>query len=353
MDAFSRQSGSVDNEPSTAMLSEIGILPPGSSMIDFQKKTRLATDIGCDRFCSSLVSVSDHLLKKSRLNFEKKIVVYIDPTPTSVGSSLHAMCFTTRAENIDPNHGEARYWYVLLAVEEFSTEDITSDNDGMDALARVFINTVVIIHRLYDGFFDDYVVAPEANSFHVERFWRRCSQLFQGFPELENAVDICATTIAVRGPAKRHSPYPKNKKIQTYRVGYALGSEKVFKIYNFFASMFNPSSDKKNAVVCAKEIWSWSVRHQSDSIPYYVSQKLNQLEVRPKVNHASGITTYKIGGKQTNTEGEYVQDDLAIATVMSVCLYEDMTSGKYRGDLVRLDKTFPCQYQLFDEDEEI
>lgn len=379
------------------MLSEIGILPPALKDFRIDEKRQLAAVQGGEKLCSDFVDVADYVLSgNDRLCFDRTVVVYIDPTPTDVGRSLHAMCFVTRAERKDrsaaaataetPAAGtaaadEARFHYVLLAVEEFATKDVIEHEgeDRMTALARVFLTTIRVLTSLYGGFFRTFVVAPEANTIHVDDFWRKCARSYT----LPEGVEVLSTTIPAsnkqnkrlrqrrlqrqkqlrrkqavdrenllvllppdreqgcrRDRDRRYSPYellsslsPSEDEEKSYRIGYALGSDKVAKIYDFFSTMYNPAVGVTNSVVCATQMWSWTIGRCNGSVPLYIARRLEQLEIRPTRNRVTGCTSYKISGKRTD-----VTDDLAIAVVMSICLCVELSCGRYRGDLVRLDR---------------
>jgi len=384
LNAFSQRSGSRNNDgenddAKTAMLSEIGILPRGLSPQELNDTTKrqLASSRGSEKFCSNLIDVRDYIvLGKQRMIFSREVVVYVDPAPTNVGRSCHAMCFVTRAEEVNPQPGQTRFRYVILAVEEFQTDDVEPQTkDGLFALATVFIGTCSVLTRLYEGYFSTFVVAPEANSIHVDPFWSRCGVLYAKDSSLiDSEITILSTTIqapcvktkqsAAEKRLKRRNnkyrPYKKRNedmsvsayelnrlceeseygtynKVKSYRIGYALGSNKVRKIYNFFSSLYNPTSGNVCDVSCASTIWSWWIGRDYDSIPFYVAKKLELLEIRPTINQITGKTVYKIGGKGTGKDGSFTQDDLPIAVVMSVCLCADICEGHYKGDLVQLE----------------
>lgn len=334
-----------DDDEKSTMLREIGILPP--SFKDAGRR-RLASLRATDRFCSRLVRVIDYVSGiDAQLTFDRRVVVYIDPTPTDVGRSLHAMCFVVRAERTTPGVGEPRFYYVLLAVEEFATDDIDigGDRDRMHVLARVFMTTIEVLTQLYEGYFQTFVVAPEANTIHVNGFWEECAAIYSPLLETK-AVSIFSTTVCTVAAAAGKRTRAQRK---SFRIGYVLGGAKVGRIYDFFSSVYNPAGGKVNAVACADYIWSWTISRKGDdcSIPLHVANRLERLEIRPTVNRVTGRTSYKIGGK-----GLDGHDDLAIATVMSVCLCQDMAAGVYGGDLVRLTTTTTtlCAYERDAED---
>jgi len=325
------------------------------------------------------------VLGKQHVVFSREVVVYVDPAPTNVGRSCHAMCFVTRAEEVNPQPGQTRFRYVILAVEEFETDDVESQNkDGLLAIATVFISTCSVLTRLYGGYFSTFVVAPEANSIHIDPFWSRCGVLYAKDPTLiDSEVTILSTTIQVpsvkskpftveKRLKRKYRPYKKRNEdtsvsayelnrlceeseystknnVRSYRIGYVLGSNKVRKIYHFFSNLYNPTSGNVCDVSCASTIWSWWIGRDHDSIPFYVAKKLELLEIRPMVNQITGKTVYKIGGKRTGKDGSFTQDDLPIAVVMSVCLCADICEGHYKGNLVQLEIPQTCDHE--DENE--
>ena len=397
LDTFSTTSSSRNEHDSsefkTALLSELGIITPYNTMEDTRDTTHrhLATRKGRDRFCSNFIDVSQYVVrKKKEFNFKNVVVVYIDPTPTDVGRSLHAMCFVCKAKKSSmsckdtvqslpslPLLEDTVDHYVLLAAEEFATDDISSDGDALNALSSVFITTVHVLTLLYDAYFTEYIVAIEANSMQVDSFWSRCYELYDKYPILhENGIKILSTAILLPNSKKkttskvpkmnnnpRFSPYDvssyelnmlseenqlRNHTVKNYRIGYVLDSSKVERIYNFFSLMYNPVSGNASTVLCSKELWGHTIMCKSDSLPYYVAQKLDLLEIRPVVNHTTGEIKYKISGKGRSETGDFVQDDLAIAVVLSVSLAQDIFTNKYEGDFVNLKNgdTLIHHYQL-------
>jgi hypothetical protein len=334
--AFSQWTGKKISKPNETtskvlMLNEIGILPSTVDRFVTKHNQRLATVKGSKRLCSEFIDVADYVIggdgtKNDQLRFDRRVVAYIDPTPTDVGRSYHAMCFVAQAETNDRSHT----YYVILAVEEFTTDDIvnTEEETRTDALAKVFTTTVRVLTSLYEGYFRTFIVAPEANAIHVDDFWQKCAKPSTRLPE---GVDIFSTTI---------SHTRKNKKCKrerkTYRVGYALGKNKVPQMYSFFTTIYNPSAEAKKSVLCAVELWSWTIAKTTTSVPLYISRRLEEIKIKPIKDRTTGFTTkYTIDGK-----GPDARDDLATSVIMSVCLCEDIVYERYTGDLVRLDNTF-------------
>lgn len=360
-------SKSDPNNQKAAMLSEIGILPPLNYLGNLNgiKCTQLAAPHAKNKLCSNLLNITD-ILNGTNKNkkISREVVVYIDPAPTDVGRSYHAMCFVTRAENIHPSPDAAQYNYIILAVDEFETRNVCPDSmDGLSALASVFMNTCSVLTTLYNGYFQTYYVAPEANSMHIDNFWRRCSHLLvkmklPGIKIVSTLIPIPHSKDSYHGESKIHRhinkefrsrPYTtgvgnlltdlvEHQNKEHFRIGYTLGMKKVPKIYNFYTTLYNPSSGKINDLVCSDMIWSFWIRKNTKclSIPYYIGLKLEDMELRPITNSVTGKTTYKISGKKGSTGPHFVQDDLAISVIMSVMLCMEILTNMYTGKTVLL-----------------
>lgn len=407
LNAFGKRAGGKETDEDTnaaskaSLMSEIGILPETLEAMraasSIGSTHALASDAGAEKFCTQLCDVSELLAESEECAWSvlPTVYVYIDLAPTDVGSSLHAMCFVAVVTGTQKPGGERggtkflredKSKYVVLAVEEFATMDVDSQNvDGLRALAIVFIHTCYALTCKYEGFFQTYVVAPEANSVSVSPFWDECGRLFYSSTVLQaNSINILCTTIGSlktsredirqrtisnlvipRGEVTHRmgrshnvshtyitnlidphnttsvSSVARNRREgggerPVYRVGYALGSDKVARIYHFFVSVFNNVSCSSKQIVCAKNVWSWWISQRTgDSIPVHICNALRQLEVRP--NYRGNKTSLKISGKRHTAQRGYVQDDLAICVVMSVCLCEDINTGMYKGELVRLE----------------
>lgn len=366
-----------------ALLSEIGIVNGDGftqSLYDVPGSYKLATAAGRERFTTSLVSVFDHLFDhptSSSLVFSKDIVVYIDPSPTDVGSSYNAMCFCARAQCFDDNDDgtPGDFYYVLLAVEEFSSSELGAV-ESHKGLALVWYNTLNNLTKLYDGYFNTVYMIPEANAINMDPFWLECGRLVkEGSDSLGDAgVTVLSPIIInssqnrkrkVNGAALFKEATRKNKynvyggvkndrfafQLETntivesinnndhdddgvccrgYRIGYTLSHKKVSYFLSFFSAFYNPSRTSKCAVLCASTIYSWFVRKKSLSIAMYVSSKLDTLQLKVSYCHESGRKKYKVGGKSCSKKGEFVQDDLAVAVVMSVSFMDELykTGGK-------------------------
>lgn len=191
--AFSVRSGGAEDgtresklQAKISLLAEIGVMPPGLSKQDLLKMNitnmKLATQAGHDHIMTSSMQVMDYVVHRSKtdLVFDNSIVVYVDPSPHDRNTSFNAMCFVTRARKPDYNTCPSIQKYVILGVEEFSTEDVDSVNkDVAFALAKVFIYHVAALTTIYNGYFDEVIVVPENNSssLFIDRFWVLSQQL--------------------------------------------------------------------------------------------------------------------------------------------------------------------------------
>jgi len=393
---FEEQQCSINTK--SAMLSEIGILPPNISVLnninDNEIRT-LATISGCNRFYSNFIDVNKYIsINNPSLLFDKKIIIYIDPAPLNVFRSSHAICFIATASslkeininnnNIDDtitynnnNNLKQNYLksvhYVILAVEEFNTTDINNDTgDCMKAIAQVFMSTINIITIKYDAYFTDFIVVPEANDVSVDDFWTNCKYLYKQYDMLiKNNIAIFTTVIDVKINSENSDTdnalslqkYNKFSRVQRYqlfsprateldsiikineikkqeekkiRIGYILGGHKVKKFYYFFSNIFNICVTNYEIISCANHIWSFTLYKRKKSIPDYIVQKLKLLEIRPIVHYQSGKISYKISGKGGNKSSGYIQDDLPTAIVMSTMINHDIRNNKLKNDILKL-----------------
>ena len=176
----------------STLLSEIGVLPPGITTDHIGKLNmvgmRLASDAGTHRMMIELVDVYEHIVVTNEstgaaprtsgtLLFERDVVVYIDPAPTDTERSHHAIAFVARATQRTHANVAPLQHYVLLGVEEFTTSDMDATYDSGSALASVFMYATLKLTRWYGGYFNRFLVIPEANSIAVDRFWFKCGVL--------------------------------------------------------------------------------------------------------------------------------------------------------------------------------
>ena len=409
-----------------ALLSEMGILVGAEDLKDIENCGRynLATTEAFEALCSNLIPVHDHTVgshgtSNSALVFDREITVYIDPSPTNAGSSFHAMCFVTRAHRVRKptdddddggttgSHGVDQH-FTIMAVQDFEAADVDEETrDGAKAMAAVFMETCDAIDKIYGGYFTQYYVAPEANSFNIDPFWINCQSLFRGqYAHLKESsrVSILATTISkLTGKAKLQNKIQDTDSIvlaktllstqdymstlhsaaaasssstapttsekrqmaeqasaQSYatykaemrlkeniqvtttdyddmRIGYVMGASKVMQIFSFYRTIYNPSRSNKCDLRCASFCYGSTIRDRlpNASLPYYIGEALEVLELKSYNTGVGKKTTYKISGKKTKSTG-FIRDDLAIAIVMSVTLCDEINSGKFKGVFVRL-----------------
>ena len=106
----------------------------------------------------------------------------------------------TRAERkdfIDIASSGPSYHYVILGVKEFDTRAVVRTSlDIHEAMALMFIKMCHKITQIYKGHFKTIVLAPEANSYWVDRFWRLCGKLYgKNNILISHGIEILSTTI--------------------------------------------------------------------------------------------------------------------------------------------------------------
>ena len=302
-----------------SILYEIGVIPTLGDISDthlISNSVKLVNDDANQRFLNQVINVRSII---SDNGMENRVMVYIDPSPADINRSLHAMTFVSKTIT-KPKQITS---YVLLAVEEFSTHDIL-DGNAMSALALVFMGTVKVLTVIYDGFFKEFIVAPEANSITVNEFWLECSKLYS--EDLRNqGIYVLATTI----PIYASSGHKRQKVIQDRRIGYYLGSNKVKMICNFFSLIYNTNpKESGNCLMFSNYLWSFSLLKENInfSIPLYITDKLSLLQLKKNIND-SGKHTFKISGKRKRDNCNYTQDDLPITITLSCILYDQINDS--------------------------
>lgn len=160
----------------------------------------LASEAAGEALCTELMDMdtivrdrfsNDGLL---RPHVSKRVTVYVDPAPTSAGSSLIGMAFvaevTTKAMCEAGKLNRKTSTYVVIGVEEFdSVEEARGDrNYGM---AHVLMSTMRKISLLYDYYFQEFVVYFEANGQEMCHVWRYCADIL-----LEWTVSVADATFA-------------------------------------------------------------------------------------------------------------------------------------------------------------
>lgn len=118
-----------------------------------------------------------------------------------------------------------------------------------------------------------------------------------------------------------------------FRLGYTLGSDKVTRFWDFFASCYNKSDRNLSDVTCARLIYSYMLSLQGRSIPAHIVDALSVLTIRRK---KGSVNSYFVSGKSTPKDS-FMRDDLATAVVCSVTLCADILDGEFGGRFVRLE----------------
>lgn len=398
-----------------ALLSEIGVLPPGMREHDLDqldvRHLVLASREGTKHMIMESVRVEDYIITKVKtdLKFSKFVVVYIDPAPTETNRSYHAMSFITRATSVDPMTGQEKYHYIILWVEEFSTSWVKRGAEDAEVLASVFMRSTMAIARMYNAYFKVFYVIPETNSISLDRFHYHCESMKSILTTLgQHNVEILTSVIKVgtkRSFEEEEEQERRHKKLRhelesrmrkgvgmedtnmetdyadvmslsnrggvklskvnllkkaavlyelkgkrneediraidstQYRLGYRLGSDKFKRFCNFFSSCYNKSETNMSDITCAYNVASFFLTERKIAIPSYIAQKMEELSIRKKIL-PSGKITYSISGKaghQKEGDTEYIQDDLAVAIVCSVSLFEEIVTCKFLGNFIRIE----------------
>ena len=271
------------------MLSELGILPP------------LDTVESLPGTIKNLVSGEAHGLFLNTVftgAITPHVTVYIDPAPTDVGSSVHALALVGSLADTGG--------FVLLAAEEFSTMDADPASiDPIRAIAGVFIRTLKICTILHAEI-STVFLALEANSGFVGGFWEKCKELAETVEVLERVTIYAAASTHKRKRGDYGAP--------GLTIGYRLGPDKVARVLHFYTKLMNPGK-----LTCSDKLWSTHIR--VPSIPLHVLENLERMQI--KAVSRSGNRTFKASGKG-GVRGDHVTDDLAVAVIMSTVLQEDI-----------------------------
>jgi hypothetical protein len=212
-----------------AILSEIGIMPPGLdeealNHLDGGVNIKMVSDEGRKHFLhqrfdlAQLVRDTFGTRKKNHSVPFRKVLTYLDPTPSSYrtgrrekqlgrrekyttthDSSKHAMVTITAVQEGKKTR------YIVLGVEEFSTEEYepTTHHAGL-AMAVVYMAHILILHRYYHGYFTDYYLIPEINSFDLDNMWYNCEKLLWKYRATFSGVNIYAPCMVYREGKNHH-----------------------------------------------------------------------------------------------------------------------------------------------------
>jgi len=257
--------------------------------------------------------------------------------------------------------------YVLLAVEEFTTQRYESETHSTWlAIANVVMSDITTIDKLYGGHFVDIIIVPEENSMDVDNIWSCCSNILKhkefahlnimapciiteqsAGKNIDNVVvgkrkltnDVYVTTgkrtkiefnqdglmeeitnelgtdyrlLTTTLAELKQQMDGTNKK---YKLGYHLGADKVTNFMDFYMSCFN-----QNRFIMAKHAISFSAARLNSGLSEFVMEKLENIVMYNMTNN-TGKKTVRISGKKTTGKAKHVADDVAVAVVMSVILF--------------------------------
>lgn len=336
-------------ESKTAMLSEIGIVPPGMTKDMLQNlgdisNLSLTNEVGGNYFISNTLDVKACIADNSgEIQVLPTVVCYFDPTPTSYRSktgikddrSLHAMTFTGAMIESNVTH------YFVLGVEEFATQQFEPvSHDANKAISTVIMNQIKAIHKIYCGYFTNFILLMEIDSLDLENVWYRCGKLLSlkeyQCLQLVNIFSPCLVSPRKRPLESQAKKMPGHvydislslEELATrlseedkYKIGIRMPVDKVQRILDFFSTVFSRPRDYTKCITVANAMVSFSlmgVHH----ISAHIVRSLDRLVIHEKKN-PNGRKTHTISGKIQDHRGKCHQpDDLAISLVLSVSLYK-------------------------------
>ena len=188
-----------------AILSEIGIIPPGFTT-DILDKLNSSTDIkllseqGERHFLHSRLDLLAEIVSSN--NVHRTVLTYLDPTPSSYRTggkqqpsndpSKHAMVTVTAMKD------GIKTRFVVIGVEEFSTEQLEPEtHDSGRAMASVYMAHISTIHHYYNRYFTEYFLVPEVNSFDLDNMWYNCRLILNKYAVNYDNMNIYAPCIVV------------------------------------------------------------------------------------------------------------------------------------------------------------
>lgn len=379
------EGGDVTNNRS-AMLSEIGVMPPDITKDDLNglgdniSKMRLTVDCGRKNFMNNKIDVEAEI---SAGKISKTVVAYLDPTPTSYKSenletfdrSLHAISFVTKMKN-----GKV----VVLGLEEFTTQQYEPEShDAMKAIANVFMAQVFALNTLYHGHFSEFILIPEINSFDLDNMWYNCGIIFTQHQELLKDVCVMVPAIVVdqhqqkflQSRVKRkykrivlnngrviltdtgremmmedEGEYDKleETRVQSYlsdnlravaltreefedrmshdsQLKYKIGYRMGNEKVNMFLNFFSRTFYNSFHMATTVVSLSNSGKHVLDA---YLLEKLDNLVITTSISRGSGKKVYHVSGKRVSGKNKHVADDLPVCVVMSSQLFDQYSNFK-------------------------
>lgn len=180
--------GGSETDMQNVMLSEIGILPTNAKeapktldltncLLSSPKGRRMMLGGGID--VTHLIKVNTH----SRM--DKTVYIYTDTAPREL--SLNAFCIMTRILMTDT--------YVVLAAEHFTTQSVDKEKRSNDrAVAKQLVNVISLLTTLYDGYFDEIVLAIELNSYRLDGLVCEFEDMFYSNVVLATTVGVSFVT---------------------------------------------------------------------------------------------------------------------------------------------------------------
>ena len=281
-----------------------------------------------------------------KYHVSKTVMVYIDPAPVVSETSFNAICFVTRVNSSSIENNS--YRYVVIGLENFKSDKYDPNTQNYQvANANILMKDINAICEIYEGYFDTFVIAPEADSIGMEQFGLHCKMLLQNYPKLkaQNGPKMYFTTIKQqqeraannnemtdtvqttsqqsmkRGKKRKHSieiPLLLNDEtLQTqdekYRIGYNLGRHKINTYLDFILKEYNSLN-----ISCAFEIFGYSLCSENISIPTLIADGLDNLTLKEK--YLNGKKILQISGKK-QVNGRFIKDDIPDAFINSIALF--------------------------------
>lgn len=170
------------------LLAEMGIIPnvDRSKLSDDVDLSigKLASTRGLTTLSNELFPLADHINNtiNSPVIIERKLYIYTDTAPKDI--SKNAICIVTKMES-------APGYFIIVAADQFDAGEV--DTECMSparAIAMRLITLLVMITRHYSAYFDEAVVAVEANSFKLDFFKQQFDTLFYSNPYLVKSLGV-------------------------------------------------------------------------------------------------------------------------------------------------------------------
>lgn len=373
------------------MLSEIGIVLPGLTEADLMllsgnlTSVGLAVERGHAHLAHSRVNVIRDIISVAD-KYDPTVICYLDPTPKSAingvdgtDRSMHALVFVTRRREDDETT------YIVLCVEEFSSFHVPGQTfNSSEAMATVFAADIVMLTRIYGGFFKNIVLIPECNSFDMSNVWMYLGKIIhpgsntydlltrnevnvlapcflkhplrerkrnarvvdcnedwgeyeferKRFRRDDNVVDrllgVQQSSMGMQ-EERSHKQFKElvnevNESNSSMEFGYRMKGDKMKRFLQFFTMIYN-NPKKFGACVCiARDIFSLMLMKTKTPIVETLIERIDSLTLKKMSSRSKKIT---ITGKSTQSGGKCNPDDMGVAFVMAISLF---------GEFVDIDK---------------